>query len=249
MIAVVVVGWMLSQAPQATIATVDQAQERAAGKGVSERVLLDKPTPQSGETTLKLIALQPGATLPVESSNRDRVFFLLEGGVTVGQQAALRGAAIWVPSGVGTSLQAQQPTRILVATGGGGRRKVDPPLRIARADRSPALSIAGGKGEARILFDAAIAPAAGLSNSTLSFDPGAAVPEHAHAQEEEVLFMVEGTGELTVNGKTVTVRPGTALRIPAGARHAFKVTSATPVKAVQFYSPPGPEQRFKPKTQ
>lgn len=249
MIAGLLVGWVLAQAPHATVATVEQVQERAAGKGITERVLLDKPDPQSGETTLKRVSLQAGATMAIEASNRDRVFFVLEGGVTVGQQAALRGAAIWLPSGVGSSLQAQQPTRLLVAMGGGARRKVDPPLRVARADQSPALSIAGGKGEARILIEAATAPYAGLSTSTLSFDPGAAVPEHAHAQEEEVLFMVEGTGTLTVSGKSVSVGPGTALRIPAGARHAFEVTSPTPVKAVQFYSPPGPEQRFKPKTQ
>ena len=33
--------------------------------------------------------------------------------------------------------------------------------------------------------------------------------------------------------------------LPPGVRHAFKTTSQEPVEAVQFYTPSGPEQRFK----
>jgi quercetin dioxygenase-like cupin family protein len=42
----------------------------------------------------------------------------------------------------------------------------------------------------------------------------------------------------------VTVKPGTAVHIPAGVKHGFTVTKG-PVVAIQSYGPAGPEQRFK----
>ena len=48
---------------------------------------------------------------------------------------------------------------------------------------------------------------------------------------------------MTVDGVTQAVEPGVAVHIPAGAKHSFKTDAG--LTAVQFYTPSGPEQRFK----
>ena len=66
-------------------------------------------------------------------------------------------------------------------------------------------------------------------------------------------MQVNGITDLTFAGDVVYGEvDGTALlldvlavHVPVGARHSFRVTSATPLEAVQFYTPAGPEQRFR----
>ena len=56
---------------------------------------------------------------------------------------------------------------------------------------------------------------------------------------------LSGVMEMTVAGTAYTVRAGDAIRIPAGVKHTAAVASKDePVRAVQIYAVPGPEQRF-----
>lgn len=226
------------------IVAVDGVQAETLAKGLTERVLLPRSSPHSDEPTLALFAIEEGAMLQMAAPDRDAVCFVLEGQVRHAGKRFERGGYWLTRAGDPIHVVALQRARVLVASARATPRKDRLRPRQGNAREAAALAIAGGKGEARILVEADAA----LSASTLSFDPGAAVPEHAHPAEFELLFMVEGAGALTVEGEVHPVGPGTALRIPPGVRHAFQVTSGTAVKAVQFYTPPGPEQRFKPKT-
>jgi mannose-6-phosphate isomerase-like protein (cupin superfamily) len=50
---------------------------------------------------------------------------------------------------------------------------------------------------------------------------------------------------MTLDGQVSEVRPGMAIFIPAGTKHALKVdTKVEPLRAIQIYTPGGPEQRF-----
>jgi quercetin dioxygenase-like cupin family protein len=82
-----------------------------------------------------------------------------------------------------------------------------------------------------------------LAGSVLVLAAGAAVPEHVHANETEVLYVLAGSGTLTVAGVAIAVTPTSVIQIPKNTKHAF--TAATAFRAVQFYTPAGPEQRFK----
>jgi quercetin dioxygenase-like cupin family protein len=53
------------------------------------------------------------------------------------------------------------------------------------------------------------------------FDPGGAVGRHTHPGEE-VSYVLEGSIELEVDGKTQTVEAGKPFFIPAGVVHAAK---------------------------
>ncbi len=77
----------------------------------------------------------------------------------------------------------------------------------------------------------------------LALPAGATVAEHVHAKETELLYMLDCAGTMTVNGVALAITPTTVVQIPAGAKHAFTATTAC--RAVQVYTPAGPEQRFK----
>ena len=52
-------------------------------------------------------------------------------------------------------------------------------------------------------------------------DPGKrAFPKHAHLANDEALYVVAGTGELTIGEETVQIAAGDFIVLPAGAQHA-----------------------------
>jgi quercetin dioxygenase-like cupin family protein len=98
-------------------------------------------------------------------------------------------------------------------------------------------------GPATIYVEAATIKGAPLAASVLALPAGAKVPEHVHAQETELLYVLDGAGTMTIAGTEVAVTPTSVIQIPPNIKHAFSATAA--VRAVQVYTPPGPEQRFK----
>lgn len=85
-----------------------------------------------------------------------------------------------------------------------------------------------------------------LAASIIELPEGAVVPEHAHAGETELLYVLDGGGTLNVGGVQLPVTATSVVQIPKGAKHAF--TAAKRVRALQIYTPAGPEQRFKAKS-
>jgi putative monooxygenase len=117
---------------------------------------------------------------------------------------------------------------------------------VDRDDR-PVQVIANGKGGARILLDEATVP--GLKEAAMTelvMLPGAAVPEHVHDRSAELLYILSGRGTMTLGDQTLQVKPGMAIYIPPGTKHSFRLeTRVEPLRALQVYTPGGPEQRFK----
>ena len=56
-----------------------------------------------------------------------------------------------------------------------------------------------------------------LAEATL--EPGQATERHYHAVTEEIYYLVEGTGEMELDGDRRSVSPGDAILIPPGAWH------------------------------
>lgn len=119
-----------------------------------------------------------------------------------------------------------------------------PGVRYRVATReAPRHQIAEGKGSATLLLNASTGAKA-ASLTLLELGPGAGVPEHVHEASAEILYIEDGAAEMTVDGQKLKVERGDAVYIPAGAKHSAKVVSAVPMRAVQVYAGPGPEQRF-----
>ena len=59
---------------------------------------------------------------------------------------------------------------------------------------------------------------------------GASVTTHFHKQTEEIYYLLEGAGEITVGGETQFVQAGDAIFIPVNHIHTLKNTGDKPIK-------------------
>jgi quercetin dioxygenase-like cupin family protein len=71
----------------------------------------------------------------------------------------------------------------------------------------------------------------------LALDPDSALT-HVHIGAEEVLYVLEGIGEVRVEGSTHHAGPGQAIFIPDGAEHSYVNTAAEPLIVVGAMAPP-----------
>ncbi len=135
------------------------------------------------------------------------------------------------------------PGKRLKLTGPNQYVRITVPGKARRAATLPRAKareylIAGGRGAVRFGFIEK-----DLYIGTIELQAGVEVPEHDHPGSTEVLYILEGEGTMTVAGKKYPVVAGIAVQVPPGVKHAF--SAADLVRAVQFYTPAGPEQRFK----
>lgn len=68
-------------------------------------------------------------------------------------------------------------------------------------------------------------------------DPHTVFDAHAH-ESEQITYVLRGTLEFEVEGKTLSVHAGEAIRLPANVRHAVR-TLGDSVEALDAWSPPG----------
>jgi quercetin dioxygenase-like cupin family protein len=65
------------------------------------------------------------------------------------------------------------------------------------------------------------APGREVVQVRVDFDPGYVAPRHTHPGEE-IIYVLEGTLEYEIDGRTATVKPGDVLFVPAGTPHSVK---------------------------
>ena len=74
----------------------------------------------------------------------------------------------------------------------------------------------------RVLLDARLGGTVNQSLAEASLAPGQATQRHYHARSEELYVLLEGEGELEVDGERASVGPGDAILIPPGAWHQIR---------------------------
>ncbi len=74
----------------------------------------------------------------------------------------------------------------------------------------------------RVLLDATDGGARNQSLAEAVLEPGQATERHYHARTEEIYYVLEGRGEMEVEGARDTVEAGDAILIPSGARHQIR---------------------------
>ena len=74
----------------------------------------------------------------------------------------------------------------------------------------------------RELLGLPIAPVRNQSLAEATLEPGQATERHYHAETEEIYYLVEGSGEMELDGDRRPVSPGDAILIPAGAWHQIR---------------------------
>lgn len=60
--------------------------------------------------------------------------------------------------------------------------------------------------------------------------PGMSTTPHYHPVTEEIYYLLEGTGRMTIDGETLDVGPGDAIAIPPGCVHTILCTGSLSLK-------------------
>lgn len=224
----------------------------------SVAVLLDERN--AGNPTASMLAVHwpPGVSTGERLASRSELwYFLAAAEVRSGKQqlTVAAGDVVWVPANSVRDIRAANGTMavLLVLPGGveGSARAgaLATPLTVATPSNSGKLvtfSALGATpwptatGSATIIADSPALPAA---VSLLQFRAGATVPTHRHDRESEWLYVLAGRAQITLEGITLAVDANSVVQIPAGIEHSAVISED--FRAVQFYTPGGPEQRFK----
>ena len=88
----------------------------------------------------------------------------------------------------------------------------------------------------RSILDRTNAPVERQSLAEATLVDGAATQRHHHKISEEFYFVLEGSGEMELNGETRVLRPGDAVLIPPGAWH--RIVALSPLRMLCCCAPP-----------
>ena len=88
----------------------------------------------------------------------------------------------------------------------------------------------------RSILDRTNAPVQLQSLAEAALAAGGSTQRHYHKVSEEFYFLLEGSGEMELDGETRVVRPGDAVLIPAGSWHTL--TALSPLRMLCCCAPP-----------
>jgi mannose-6-phosphate isomerase-like protein (cupin superfamily) len=72
----------------------------------------------------------------------------------------------------------------------------------------------------------------------MALRPGEEIGEEVHEDRDQFFRLEEGNGEISIDGTVSKIKTGTAMIVPAGARHNIKNTGDKPLKLYTLYAPP-----------
>jgi quercetin dioxygenase-like cupin family protein len=221
---------------------------------LSVAVLLDENNTGNGAASMFEVGLAAGADTGSRTAERAELWYFLTPAKINGTPLDA-GDMLYIPAGqartVGAGSAAMRAMLVVTPGGREGTARAGALPTPGTTDRQqntrPVVPLhakdARTFGPATIFLDSAVYKDAPLAASILQMPAGAKVPEHVHANETEMLYVLEGAGTMTIAGQDVAVTPTSVIQIPPNTKHSFTATAA--VRSVQIYTPPGPEQRFK----
>lgn len=243
---------------------IDRALVPWAGQGkIAIATLVDENNSGNDAASIFELAVEAGASTGFRSPDRDELWFFLgpasiEAPAKSGGKQVAAGDMMFVAKGAVRKLSATGAAvhAVIVAVPGGREgsaragalptREVsewkEPPPGPIHLPAAAAKSYPRAGGSVAIFAEPATIKARSLAGSVLELPAGAAIPEHVHG-ESELLYILSGTGTMTVKGVPLAITATSVVQIPPNTKHAF--TATTPVRAVQIYTPAGPEQKFK----
>jgi mannose-6-phosphate isomerase-like protein (cupin superfamily) len=72
----------------------------------------------------------------------------------------------------------------------------------------------------------------------MSIPPGGEIGEEVHPDTDQILHLVEGSGQVILEGEPDDFSVGDLVLVTAGTRHNFKTVGETAMKIITAYSPP-----------
>lgn len=231
---------------------------------VAVAVLLDESNSGNGAASMFDVKLEAGSSTGLRKTERAELWFF-DGEAELkdmrGKSSKTAGLGFaFVPAGGAREIIAPagkplQATVVVVPGGreGSARAGALPTREVGAVERSlpgplvvesaTAKTYPRGTGKVAIVVEPSTIKASTVAASHLDMPAGMTIPEHVHDKESELLYVTSGQGTLTVNGVALAVSENSVIQIPPNTKHAF--TAKTAVVARQYYTPAGPEQRFK----
>jgi mannose-6-phosphate isomerase-like protein (cupin superfamily) len=110
-------------------------------------------------------------------------------------------------------------------------------MEVRNLDKAEAFTTKDGS-TIRELLGPRTAPVQNQSLAEATLGPGQATERHYHAASEELYYVVEGTGEMEVDGRRAQVGVGDAILIPPGAWHQLRASPDGQVRILCCCAPP-----------
>jgi mannose-6-phosphate isomerase-like protein (cupin superfamily) len=110
-------------------------------------------------------------------------------------------------------------------------------VEIRARDRAEPFTTADGSTIRELLG----LPTSSVRNQSLAeatLEPGQSTQRHYHRKSEEIYYLVEGSGEMEVDGERAQVAPGDAILIPSGAWHEIRASESGPLRFLCCCAPP-----------
>src|SRR3954463_6412051 len=107
---------------------------------------------------------------------------------------------------------------------------------LARGAPQAKPDVAAGGYTITWLFSGQTAPGAEQTLGYVVIQPGQKNPLHAHPNCEELLYLISGELDHSLEDATYRLKPGDSIRVPAGVRHDARCVSDVPAAMVVCYS-------------
>jgi quercetin dioxygenase-like cupin family protein len=128
---------------------------------------------------------------------------------------------------------------------GGGARENDTKVTRSSAAGQPAIAVQSFDrapeektpwGSLRWLMTGKIDPQSNMTLGIAELNPGKSNPLHVHDNCEEVIYILSGSCEQRVGERTVVMKAGDTLHIPAGVPHTARALGNAPMRSVVAYN-------------
>jgi len=77
-----------------------------------------------------------------------------------------------------------------------------------------------------------------LAFGLAEFPAGTLAAPHVHEGEEEIIYILSGTGAVLADGEELQLTPGVAVFIPPRVAHQIRADKPEPLRLVTLFSPP-----------
>lgn len=72
----------------------------------------------------------------------------------------------------------------------------------------------------------------------MALSPGEEIGEEVHEDTDQFFRVEQGEGEVVIDSRSFPIRDGSAIVVPAGARHNVRNTGGQSLRLYTLYSPP-----------
>jgi len=117
------------------------------------------------------------------------------------------------------------------------RKKVESNISVIRSGKGETVELGGGSFSNLILTSSTLKSNKSMLGYSV-FKPGIDTPQKIHFKAEELVYVVSGSGKITVKGEAYAFGPGDSIFIPPGVPHGVRNDGREDVAMIFFFSSP-----------